>query len=281
MSGAINGVAHPALSPSAAPLAWTTQPTAAPLLQVTGLGHGYAGRAVLQGVQLQVQPGEFVALLGASGAGKTTLLKCITGALPPQQGSVQLAGVDLASTAPRDRRQASHQVAVVFQQFNLVRRLSALDNVLAGRLGHVPAWRGCLRQFSRADRLLALQCLDRVGLLAQAGQRADTLSGGQQQRVAIARALAQQARLIVADEPVASLDPAISADILGLLQGICRDDGVAVVCSLHQLHLARQFAHRLVGLRDGQVVFDTTAAALSAAQANALYAPSTTPTPTP
>ncbi len=155
MSGAMNGVASPALSPSSTP-AWTTQPTAAPLLQVTGLGHGYAGRAVLQGVQLKLWPGEFVALLGASGAGKTTLLKCITGALPPQQGSVQLAGVDLASTSSRDRRQASRQVAVVFQQFNLVRRLIALDNVLAGRLGHVPAWRGCLRQFSRADRLLAM-----------------------------------------------------------------------------------------------------------------------------
>jgi phosphonate transport system ATP-binding protein len=269
------------LSPSSPSPFWSAAATATPLLQVNGLGHGYAGRAVLEGAQLQVQPGEFVALLGASGAGKTTLLKCITGALLPQRGSVQLAGVDLASTTPRERRQATRQVAVVFQQFNLVRRLSALDNVLAGRLGQVPAWRGCLRQFSRADRLLAMQCLERVGLLAQAGQRADTLSGGQQQRVAIARALAQQARLIVADEPVASLDPAISADVLGLLQGICRNDGVAVVCSLHQLHLARQYAHRLVGLRGGQVVFDASAAALTAAQADALYANSTTSTPIP
>lgn len=238
-----------------------------PLLQVRDLGHTYGGRPVLTGVNLAVQRGEFVALLGPSGAGKTTLIKCITGLITPERGQVRVTGVPLALMQGRERR----RVAVVFQQFNLVRRLSALDNVLAGRLGHVSAWRGWLRRFERADRLWALQCLDRVGLLAQAGQRADTLSGGQQQRVAIARALAQRAELIVADEPVASLDPAISAGILELLQRICTDDGVAVVCSLHQLHLAQQFAQRLVGLSAGQVCFDDQARSIDAATTAALY----------
>ena len=238
-----------------------------PLLDVRGLGHSLGGRVVLDGVQLAVRRGEFVALLGPSGAGKTTLIHCITGLLRPARGAVRIAGADLATLRGRQRR----RVAVIFQQFNLVRRLSALDNVLAGRLGHVPAWRGWLRQFEQADRRLALACLDRVGLLAQAGQRADTLSGGQQQRVAIARAMAQQAELIVADEPVASLDPAASAGVLELLQTICRDDGVAVVCSLHQLQLAQQFAHRLVGLSAGRLRFDQRTEQVDSATTSALY----------
>lgn len=241
----------------------------APLLQIRELGHGYGQGAVLDGLSFDVQRGEFVALLGPSGAGKTTLIKCITGQLQPLRGQVLVGGAEPARLQGRDRR----RVAVVFQQFNLVRRLSALDNVLAGRLGHVPAWRGWTRQFDRADRRLALQCLERVGLLSAAGQRADTLSGGQQQRVAIARALAQQPELIVADEPVASLDPAISAGILELLQGICRDDGVTVVCSLHQLHLARQYAQRLVGLSAGRLRFDARAEAVDEATTAALYDP--------
>lgn len=239
----------------------------AALLQVRDLGHGYGPRQVLDGVSFEVQSGEFVALLGPSGAGKTTLIKCITGQVKPLRGQVLVAGAEPALLQGRERR----RVAVIFQQFNLVRRLSALDNVLAGRLGHVPAWRGWTRRFDLADQRLALSCLERVGLLSAASQRADTLSGGQQQRVAIARALAQQPELIVADEPVASLDPAISAGILELLQGICRDDGVTVVCSLHQLHLARQFAQRLVGLSAGQLRFDARAEHVEAATTAALY----------
>jgi len=242
-----------------------------PLLQVRELGHGYGQRTVLDAVSFEVQRGEFVALLGPSGAGKTTLIKCLTGQLRPQRGQVLLAGADPAAAQGRERR----RVAVIFQQFNLVRRLSALDNVLAGRLGHVPAWRGWTRRFDTADQRLALQCLERVGLLEAAGQRADTLSGGQQQRVAIARALAQQPELIVADEPVASLDPAISAGILELLQGICRDDGVAVVCSLHQLHLARQYAQRMIGLAAGQLRFDARTEYVDDGATTALYGTAT------
>jgi phosphonate transport system ATP-binding protein len=184
------------------------------------------------------------------------LFRCITGLLAPDQGTVRIGMSEVTSVMTRRLR----EVAVIFQQFNLVNRLTALENVLAGRLGYVPAWRGWLRRFDRSDRLLALECLDRVGLMDLAMRRADTLSGGQQQRVAIARALAQCPTLIVADEPVASLDPSTSAGVLDLLHGIARSEGVAVVCSLHQVHLARAYADRIVGLSSGRVVFDLPAA---------------------
>jgi phosphonate transport system ATP-binding protein len=225
-------------------------------LSVCGLSKSFHGRAAIKDIDFAASRHEFVAVLGPSGAGKTTLFRCITGLLAADQGTVRIGTSEVTSAMTRRLR----EVAVIFQQFNLVNRLTALENVLAGRLGYVPAWRGLLRRFDRSDRLLALECLDRVGLLEVAMRRADTLSGGQQQRVAIARALAQCPRLIVADEPVASLDPSASAGVLDLLHGIARSEGVAVVCSLHQVHLARAYADRLVGLSSGRVVFDLPAA---------------------
>lgn len=239
----------------------------APRLVVRGLTKTFGDRVAISDVAFCVHPGEFVAVLGASGAGKTTLFRAITGLALPDTGEIRLAGTADGVAQGRERR----AVGVVFQQFNLVSRLSALDNVLAGRLGYVPAWRGWTRHFERADRLLALECLDRVGLLDFAGQRADTLSGGQQQRVAIARALAQHPGLIVADEPVASLDPQISAGILELLRGICHVDGVAVLCSLHQVHLARAYADRLIGLAGGCVVVDRPVHEVSDSDLERLY----------
>ena len=238
-----------------------------PRLSVRAIGKTYGTRKAIDAISFEVREHEFVAVLGPSGAGKTTLFRCVAGLIAPDAGTVEVAGLDVGQLRGRERR----HIAVVFQQFNLVNRLSALDNVLAGRLGHVCAWRGWTRQFSRADRRLALECLDRVGLLDHAHQRADTLSGGQQQRVAIARALAQQPDIIVADEPIASLDPTISADILGLLRGICHSDGVSVLCSLHQLHLAKSYADRLIGLAGGKLVTDVPAASFDAAAADRLY----------
>jgi phosphonate transport system ATP-binding protein len=223
-----------------------------PRLAALNVTKAFNGRLALDDVSFAVREREFVAVLGPSGAGKTTLFRCMTGLLAPDRGSVRIGEDDVSVLRGWDRR----RIAVVFQQFNLVNRLSALDSVLAGRLGYVPAWRGWLRHFARADRLIALECLDRVGLLDHALQRADTLSGGQQQRVAIARALAQRPSLIVADEPVASLDPNASTGVLDLLHGIARTDGVGVVCSLHQVHLARAYADRVVGLLQGRVVID-------------------------
>jgi phosphonate transport system ATP-binding protein len=221
-------------------------------LSVCGLSKSFHGRAAIEDIDFTASRYEFVAVLGPSGAGKTTLFRCITGLLAADRGTVRIGKSEVTSTMTRRPR----EVAVIFQQFNLVNRLTALENVLAGRLGYVPAWRGLLRRFDRSDRLLALKCLDRVGLMEVAMRRADTLSGGQQQRVAIARALAQCPTLIVADEPIASLDPSASTGVLDLLHGIARSEGVAVVCSLHQVHLARAYADRIVGLSSGHVVFD-------------------------
>jgi phosphonate transport system ATP-binding protein len=238
-----------------------------PIFQAAGVGRRYGARQVLDDVGFALERGTMLALLGPSGAGKTTLFRCLAGLEAPDAGSVLLDGRAVASLRGRERR----RIGLVFQQFNLVGRLSALDNVLAGRLGHAPAWRGLLRRFDGADIALARHCLARVGLAEHAHQRADTLSGGQQQRVAIARALAQQPDLILADEPVASLDPGIGAGILDLLASICHADGVAVVCSLHQPDFARRYADRVLGLRAGRVVVDAPARALATAQLDALY----------
>ena len=237
-----------------------------PRLEVVGVTKTLGGHLALQDVSFAAHEREFVAVLGPSGAGKTTLFRCMTGLLAPDRGEVRVSGERIDEWHLHARR----HIAVVFQQYNLVDRLSALDNVLAGRLGYVPAWRGLARRFERSDRLLALECLDRVGLLQRALQRADTLSGGQQQRVAIARALAQRPDVIVADEPVASLDPTIGAGILELLRAI-RNEGVSVVCSLHQVHFARQFADRIVGLSHGRVVGDAPATAFDGAAERELY----------
>ena len=224
---------------------------ALPRLVIDEVSKSFNGHAALANVSFTVAEHEFVAILGPSGAGKTTLFRCIAGLLKPDRGVARLGDQDIATLKGRERR----HIALVFQQYNLVSRLTALDNVLAGRLGHVAAWRGCFRRFERADRLLALECLDRVGMLSQATQRAGTLSGGQQQRVAIARALAQQPRLIVADEPVASLDPNSAGGVMGLIRSIAHTDGLAVICSLHQVNFARTYADRIIGLSHGRVVF--------------------------
>jgi phosphonate transport system ATP-binding protein len=224
----------------------------------------------LRGVSLAVRRGEFVAVLGPSGAGKTTLFRCLTGLTAPDAGEVSLDGRELTRLRGRGLRTARRDVALIFQQFNLVRRLSALQNVLGGRLAVTPTWRVLLRRFTYADRQLALRGLDTVGLLDKAYTRADQLSGGQQQRVAIARALAQNARVILADEPVASLDPEAAATVLDSLRAAAAG-GVAVVASLHQVHLARAYADRIIALRAGRVVEDAPAAQVDARVLESIY----------
>ncbi len=225
----------------------------------------------LADVSFSIEPGEFVAVLGPSGAGKTTLFRCLTGLTRPDGGSVIVRGRDICAIRGRQLRAARQDVALIFQQFNLVRRLTALHNVLAGRLAQLPTWRVVLRRFARPDRQRALACLDAVGLLDRAYARADELSGGQQQRVAIARALAQEATVVLADEPVASLDPESAAVVLDTLRVVART-GVAVVASLHQVHLAATYADRIIALRAGRVVENAPVSRLDARAFEQIYA---------
>ncbi|CAA9304767.1 MAG: Phosphonate ABC transporter ATP-binding protein [uncultured Microvirga sp.] len=218
-------------------------------IRVAGLTKSFARTRVLDDVSLAVGPGEIVALVGASGVGKTTLFRCLAGLLEPEAGEMWVAGHPMHRLRGRGLAEARRDIGFVFQQFNLVRRLSALDNAVAGRLASAPLWRVVARRFSNEDRSSACAALRRVGLSAHIHQRADQLSGGQQQRVAIARALVQRSRVLLADEPVASLDPETAASVLALLRDIARENGLTVLCSLHQPDLARGYADRVITLR--------------------------------
>jgi len=234
-----------------------------PAIRIVGLRKSFGPQVVLADVSFAVEAGEFVAVLGASGAGKTTLFRCLTRLAQSDHGEIHLGEHAMQTLDGRELAMARRDVGLIFQQFNLIRRLSALDNVLAGRLGSVSTWRVMLRRFPRSDRQLALAALDRVGMLPFALQRADRLSGGQQQRVAIARALAQQSRFVLADEPVASLDPESARSVLSVLREIARERMIAVLVSLHQVDFALQFADRVIGLRAGRVIADRSTASFA------------------
>lgn len=229
------------------------------------------GRALraLDSVSLEVHPGEMVALLGASGSGKSTLLRHISGLVTGDRSTDPAAVIVLGRFVQtrghlaRDVRRTRSRIGSVFQQFNLVGRLSVLTNVLVGKLGHVPYWRGATAWFTRAEKMQAMAALHRVGMAEYAGQRADTLSGGQQQRVAIARTLVQEAEVILADEPVASLDPESARRVLEALQDINRQDGRTVLVSLHQVEHAMRYCPRTIALKDGRVCYDGASAALT------------------
>jgi phosphonate transport system ATP-binding protein len=213
-------------------------------------------RPVLKNISFAIQPGTFTAILGRSGAGKTTLMRSILRLNRPDRGSVWYKGCDLVTCSPRDLQRHRREIATIAQQFNLVRRRTALENCVAGRLNSVPLWRCLLGRFPNDLRREGLTALERVNLLDRAFQRADCLSGGQQQRVAIARALTQKACLILADEPVASLDPQTAHTVLSLLRSLCDQDNIAVLCNLHQVELACQYSDRILGLNRGQAILD-------------------------
>jgi phosphonate transport system ATP-binding protein len=241
------------------------------MIKLSGVQMTYAnGFEALHPVHLDFEPASFNVLLGPSGAGKSTLLRCVNLLNIPVAGTVEIQGlghVNLDRSLQRRHRRAT---AMIFQQHQLIRRHSALQNVLMGRLGHYHPLR-TLMPFSRADKLLALESLDRVGLIDKALERVDNLSGGQQQRVGIARGLAQRPSIMLADEPVASLDPSTSDKVLSLLQRICREDGLTAVVSLHQVELARKYGDRIIGLAEGRVVFDGGADAMDEAAVANIY----------
>ncbi len=213
-------------------------------------------KVALDGVNLDIAAGEFVMVIGQSGAGKTTLLRCLNRLVEPTAGDVLLNGAQVTGASAEALRFLRRQIGVIFQQFNLVKRASVLENVLAGRLGHVPGLPSLVGRFPPTDRHLALACLRQVGLEEFALRRADTLSGGEQQRVAIARALAQEPKVILADEPTASLDLKLTESIMGILQRINVERRLTLVVSQHMLETALTYGTRIVGLRQGRVIFD-------------------------
>jgi phosphonate transport system ATP-binding protein len=229
------------------------------------------GTVALRDVSMTARPGELTVVLGHNGSGKSTLVRCIVCLVDPTEGSIRVAGQDLVALSRSRLRRARRDVAVIFQDASLVPRRSALANVATGCLGRTRGIRTALGGFPAGELALARARLERVGLAGIADQRADTLSGGQAQRVAVARALHQQPRVLLADEPVASLDPEAAADIMQLLRDLARSEEIAVVCVLHQLDLARLFAHRIVGMRAGQVVLDAPAAEVDVDELAALY----------
>ncbi len=226
------------------------------ILRVRNLGKDYGGREVLRRIWFDVDRGQFMVVLGPSGSGKSTLFRCITRLTEPSDGTIHYedACVNTLNQAELARLRCS--IGFVFQQFNLVKRLTALDNVLAGCLGRTPLWRVMLRRFTHQDRQMALGCLDAVGMLEFAYRRVDGLSGGQQQRVAIARTLAQDAHIIIADEPIASLDPESALQVMQILKRVARERGITVLCSLHQVDHALRMADRVIGMNDGKILLN-------------------------
>jgi phosphonate transport system ATP-binding protein len=233
--------------------------TAEPLIAIRDVTKTFGPTTALRDVTIEVPDGQMAALLGLSGSGKSTLLRTINGLHRPTSGTVRVLGTEVAAASRRELRELRRQIGFIFQQFELVGRLTALENVLSGALGRVHGPRLGTWSYPLSLRREALAQLDRVGLADRAFQRADTLSGGQQQRVAIARAMMQQPRILLADEPVASLDPETSGQVMELMFRICREDAITVVVSLHQVDLALQWAQRIIGLREGSVVLDVSA----------------------
>ena len=252
------------------------------ILEVRGLEKSYGDAPVLKGVNVAIAQGEFVGVIGLSGSGKSTLLRCINRLIEPSEGEILVprallggtangASADVCKLDAGELRLLRRKIGMIFQQFNIVKRLSVIENVLSGALGYQPALSGSLRIFSSEIKRRALVNLKRVGLLEHAYKRADQLSGGEQQRVAIARTLMQEPALILADEPVSSLDPKLSRVVLDILKRVCREDGITALVSLHTLELTREYADRVIGLKEGRIFFDGPAADLSDAVIDSVY----------
>lgn len=235
------------------------------MLKVVNLTKIYDnGTKALDNVSFEVKDGEFLAIIGLSGSGKSTLLRCINRLVEPTSGEIWLDDVNITAASKPELRDIRRKIGMVFQQFNLVKRSSVMTNVLSGRLGYTNPLFGLVNYFGAQDRKLAVEALARVGIAEKARNRADELSGGQQQRVGIARALVQQPKMILADEPVASLDPVLAHSILGYLEQLNKQDGITVLCSLHYLDLVQRYATQVIGLRDGRLVFTGDNAAIRA-----------------
>jgi len=229
------------------------------------------GTQALKDVSFQVEEGEFLAVIGLSGSGKSTLLRCINRLIEPTAGKVIWNDIDITAAPTSELRNIRRQIGMIFQQFNLVKRSSVMTNVLSGRLGYVSPYQSLFNYFSPEDHRRALANLDQVGLSEKAYVRADSLSGGQQQRVGIARALMQEPKLILADEPVASLDPVLAHSILKYLEQLNKERKITVLCSLHFLDLVHRYATRAIALKDGELVFQGLPKEIDDTQFKAIY----------
>lgn len=242
-------------------------------ITVSNLSKNYGATRALAGVSLTLERGEMVALIGASGSGKSTLIRHLAGleTADGQSGQIDILGTVSQKAGRMTGRVKRGAVSVIFQQFNLVGRLSVLTNVLVGHLGHVPRWRGTLGLFNRAEKDKARAALARVGIPQVAAQRSSTLSGGQQQRAAIARTLVQGAKILIADEPISALDPSSARRVMDVLADINRQDDITILVSLHQVEYARRYCKRTIAMRDGVIVFDGPSTGLSNAFLAELY----------
>ena len=243
------------------------------LVAVTGLGMRFAtGRQALDGASLTLAAGELVVILGANGCGKSTLLRCVAGMLKPTEGQVHVAGREISGLRGPALAEARTALGMIFQTAHLVRRRSVLANVLTGTLGRHRRLATAFGRLPHEETPHAMECLREVGLAGFAPQRAGTLSGGQAQRVSVARALAQRPRALLADEPVASLDPEAAEELMGLLRGVAHHDGLGVLCVLHQPALARRYADRLLGMKAGRIRFDACPSQVAEGEVADLYA---------
>ena len=241
------------------------------MLFVDGLTCRFGTNTAVDNASFSVEPGSFVGVIGRSGAGKSTLLRMINRLETPTSGRVMFEGVDVTALQGRDLRLWRARSAMIFQQFNLVGRLDVLTNVLMGRLASVPLWRSLSQLWPQEDKAIAISALEHFDMMPMAAQRADQLSGGQQQRVAIARALVQQPDIILADEPIASLDPRNTRIVMDALLRINKHFGITIICNLHSLDIARIYCDRLLGMSAGRIVFDGAPAALTDSIARELY----------
>lgn len=242
------------------------------ILEIVGLSKTYpTGEAALKGVDLAVDAEEIVAILGLSGSGKSTLLRCINRLVEPDSGSVVFEGTDITKLGKSALRKARRDMGMIFQEFNLIDRLTVLENVLSGALGVTRTWRGVLRAFKKADIQRALELCERVGIIDQIRKRADQLSGGQRQRVGIARALMQQPRILLVDEPTSSLDPKIGREVMDLMQSVAKEAKVPMLVSVHDVILARNYSDRIVGLQNGMKIFDERTASVGAESLDRIY----------
>jgi phosphonate transport system ATP-binding protein len=241
------------------------------MLVLERVARRFGDTAAVDNISLSIEVGSFVGVIGRSGAGKSTLLRLINRLIEPSEGRISFAGTDVTALRGRALRQWRARSAMIFQQFNLVPRLDVLTNVLIGRLSHHATLPSLVNRFTAEERAMAVESLDRLDLAAHAFQRADTLSGGQQQRVAIARALMQEPAILLADEPIASLDVRNAAQVLDSLKSINCESGLTILCNLHTLDAAREYCDRIIGIAQGKVVFDGAPAALTPAETRKLY----------